>query len=180
MSFHTSSVEGRIGAKGHECALARVRDPINEVRGWLAASHGQAGNAEQARRYLDAFPDHAETDMVRFPGHRLRDWEPYWMAAIKFRNRNDLEHPLDGLREGRPAGVSGAGAGAASSGSPQPPPASSSFRPMVKLALPLMWSSGWAALWRCCWIWVLTLRLVRRQVLAITAFKSAHSSRPRR
>ncbi len=102
MSFHTSSVEARIGAEGHECALARVRDPINEVRGWLAAGHGQAGNAEQARRYLDAFLDYAETDMVRFPGRRPRDWEPYWMAAMKFRHRDDLEHLLDGLRKAGP------------------------------------------------------------------------------
>jgi tetratricopeptide (TPR) repeat protein len=80
-------------------SLTRVRDMTNEVRGWLAASHGQAGHTEEAKRYLIAFLDHAERDMVQFPGHRLRDWEPYWMAAINFRNRDDLEHLLDGLRK---------------------------------------------------------------------------------
>ena len=80
-------------------SLTRVRDITNEIRGWLAASHGQAGNLEEAKRYLDAFLEHAEADMVGFPGHRLRDWEPYWMAAMNFRDRDDLEHVLDGLRK---------------------------------------------------------------------------------
>jgi TolB-like protein/Tfp pilus assembly protein PilF len=80
-------------------SLIRVRDMTNEVRGWLAASHGQAGHQAEAKRYLDAFLDHAEAEMVGFPGRRLRDWEPYWMAAIRFRDRADLEHLLDGLRK---------------------------------------------------------------------------------
>jgi TolB-like protein/Tfp pilus assembly protein PilF len=78
-------------------SLTRVRDSINEVRGWLAASHGQVGNVEEAKRYLDAFLDYAEADMVGFPGRHLRAWEPYWMGG--FRNRDDLEHLLDGLRK---------------------------------------------------------------------------------
>jgi tetratricopeptide (TPR) repeat protein len=80
-------------------SLTRVRDMTNEVRGWLAASYGQTGNLDEAKRYLDDFLDHAEADMVGFPGRALRDWEPFWMAAINFRDRADLEHLLDGLRK---------------------------------------------------------------------------------
>jgi adenylate cyclase len=89
-------------ARHYEEALAcflKVQDPINEVRGWLAASYAYVGRPADAAQYLQDFLDHAERDMERFPGPRLKDWEPYWRAAMEYRNQDDFEHLLEGLRK---------------------------------------------------------------------------------
>jgi tetratricopeptide (TPR) repeat protein len=44
-------------------ALRQARDPINEARGWLAASYAHAGRLEEARATLDEF--------LRFANHRI-------------------------------------------------------------------------------------------------------------
>jgi len=77
----------------------RIHNPVNEVNGWLAASLAQTGRPEDAKRYLDEFLENAKKEFVRFPGHRLSDWEPYWDDTMRFRNRDDLDHLLDGLRK---------------------------------------------------------------------------------
>jgi TolB-like protein/DNA-binding SARP family transcriptional activator len=80
-------------------ALRQARDPINEVRGWLAASYAQAGRLEEARTTLEEFLRIAESDMAAFPGRRLKDWEAYWHGAFEYRDREDLDHLFDGLRK---------------------------------------------------------------------------------
>jgi len=80
-------------------SLKRARDPINEVRGWLAASYAQAGREEEARTTLREFLRVAEADMVDFPGHRLEDWKPYWHGAFEYQDQNDFEHLFDALRK---------------------------------------------------------------------------------
>jgi adenylate cyclase len=57
-------------------ALRQVHNPINEVRGWLAASYAHAGRLEEARATLEQFLTVAQSDMAVFPGRRLKDWAP--------------------------------------------------------------------------------------------------------
>jgi adenylate cyclase len=79
--------------------LRQARDPINEVRGWLAASYAHAGRLQEARATLDEFLRTAESDMVAFPGHRLKDWESYWHGAFEYRDQKDFDHLFDALRK---------------------------------------------------------------------------------
>jgi tetratricopeptide (TPR) repeat protein len=80
-------------------ALRQARDPINEVRGWLAASYAQAGRLQEARATLEEFLQVAQSDMAVFPGRRLKDWEPYWHGAFEFRDQKDFDHLFDALRK---------------------------------------------------------------------------------
>jgi adenylate cyclase len=80
-------------------ALKQARDPINEVRGWLAASYAQAGRLPEARATLEEFLRIAESDMAVFPGRRLKDWEPYWHGAFEYRDQKDFDHLFDALRK---------------------------------------------------------------------------------
>jgi TolB-like protein/DNA-binding SARP family transcriptional activator len=80
-------------------ALKQARDPINEVRGWLAASYAQAGRLPEARATLEEFLRIAESDMAVFPGRRLKDWEPYWHGALEYRDQKDFDHLFDALRK---------------------------------------------------------------------------------
>jgi adenylate cyclase len=79
--------------------LRQARDPINEVRGWLAASYAHAGRLQEARATLEEFLRTAESDMAVFPGHRLKDWESYWHGAFEYRNQKDFDHLFDTLRK---------------------------------------------------------------------------------
>ena len=79
--------------------LRQARDPINEVRGWLAASYAHAGRLPEARAMLDEFLRVAESDMAKFPGRRLKDWEPYWHGAFEYKDQRDFDHLFDALRK---------------------------------------------------------------------------------
>lgn len=79
--------------------LRQARDPINEVRGWLAASYAHAGRPQEARATLEEFLRTAESDMAAFPGHRLKDWESYWHGAFEYRDEKDFDHLFDALRK---------------------------------------------------------------------------------
>ena len=79
--------------------LRQARDPINEVRGWLAASYAHAGRLQEARATLEEFLRTAESDMAAFPGHRLKDWESYWHGAFEYRDEKDFDHLFDALRK---------------------------------------------------------------------------------
>jgi TolB-like protein/Flp pilus assembly protein TadD len=80
-------------------ALRQSRDPINEVRGWLAASYAHAGRPQEARATLEEFLRIAESDMAVFPGRRLKNWEPYWHGAFEYRDQKDFDHLFDALRK---------------------------------------------------------------------------------
>lgn len=79
-------------------AFNQIPEPINEIRGWLAASYAQAGRLTEAKRSLDEFLHVAKRDMVVYPGDRLKDWEPYWHAALEYRDQRDFDHLFDALR----------------------------------------------------------------------------------
>ncbi len=80
-------------------ALRQARDPINEVRGWLAASYAHAGRLQEAKATLEEFLRVAESDMAVFPGRRLKDWESYWHGAFEFQDQRDFDHLFDALRK---------------------------------------------------------------------------------
>ncbi len=79
--------------------LRQARDPINEVRGWLAASYAHAGRLQEARAMLEEFLRVAESDMAVFPGRRLKDWESYWHGALEYQDQKDFDHLFDALRK---------------------------------------------------------------------------------
>ena len=80
-------------------ALRQVRNPINEVHGWLAASYAHAGRLQDARAMLEEFLRIAESDMAAFPGRRLKDWESYWHGAFEYQDQKDFDHLFDALRK---------------------------------------------------------------------------------
>jgi tetratricopeptide (TPR) repeat protein len=80
-------------------ALRLVADPASEVRGWLVASLAQAGRLEEAKAALADYLSFSESDMVAFPGRRLRDWAEVWHDAIEYRDQKDFDHLFDGLRK---------------------------------------------------------------------------------
>jgi adenylate cyclase len=80
-------------------ALRQVRNPVNEVRGWLAASYARAGRLQEARATLEEFLRVAETDMAVFPGRRLKDWEFYWHGAFEYQDQKDFDHLFDALHK---------------------------------------------------------------------------------
>ena len=79
--------------------MTQVRDPINEVRGWLAASYARAGRLDEAKAMLREFLAVAERDLAVFPGRRLRDWEPFWHGAIEYRDQKDFDHLFEALHQ---------------------------------------------------------------------------------
>jgi adenylate cyclase len=79
--------------------LSQISEPINEIRGWLAASYAQEGRLAEAKASLDEFLRVAKHDMAVYPGDRLKDWEVYWHAAMEYRDQRDFDHLFDGLRK---------------------------------------------------------------------------------
>jgi tetratricopeptide (TPR) repeat protein len=80
-------------------ALRQIPEPINEIRGWLAASHAHQGRLDEAKRNLDEFLRVAKQDMAVYPGGRLKDWREYWQAAIQYRDQQDFDYLFEGLRK---------------------------------------------------------------------------------
>jgi TolB-like protein/Flp pilus assembly protein TadD len=80
-------------------ALKQVRNPINEVRAWLAASYALAGRRGEAKVALDEFMRVARSDMAVFPGNSLKDWEPYWHAMFEYQYQKDFDHLYEALRK---------------------------------------------------------------------------------
>ena len=79
--------------------LRPIKDQINEVRGWLAASYAGAGRLDEARATLEEFLRVAEDDMVVFPGRKVAAWADYWHGAMQYRDEADFEHLYDALRK---------------------------------------------------------------------------------
>ena len=79
--------------------LRSIKDNINEVRGWLAASYAGAGRLDEARDMLEEFLCVAQKDMAVFPGRKVGAWEDYWHGAIQYKNEADFEHLYDALRK---------------------------------------------------------------------------------
>jgi len=78
--------------------LRTIKDPVNEVRGWLAASYAGAGRHDEARATLDEFLRVAEDEIAIFPGNVPGAWKNYWHGiAIQYQDEADFEHLYDAL-----------------------------------------------------------------------------------
>ncbi len=90
------------GARRYDEAIAsfnQIPEPINEIRGLLAASYAQVGRIAEAKAKLEDFLRIAERDMAVFPGRKLGDWKPYWQGVAWYQDPRDYEHLFDGLRK---------------------------------------------------------------------------------
>ena len=82
----------------------KIPEPHNEVRGLLAASLAYLGKSSEAQAVMDSFLLMAEADMPVFPSRRPNGWEDYWRNATCYRQQEDHDHLLIGLRSaGLPA-----------------------------------------------------------------------------
>ena len=80
-------------------ALLELPNPIVEARGWLAASYAQLGDDKAARAALADFEAQAREDFPIFPGDTPGGWARYWWWMEPYRDDDDLEHVLEGLRK---------------------------------------------------------------------------------
>ena len=80
-------------------ALKQARNPINEVRGWLAASYAHAGRLQEARSTLEEFLRIAEHDMAVFPGRKLRNWEAFWHGTFEYQDQREFDHLFEALQK---------------------------------------------------------------------------------
>ena len=79
-------------------ALRTIKNPVNEVRGWLAASYAGAGRHNEARATLEEFLRVAEDEIEIFPGNVPGGWRNYWHGiAEQFQDEADFEHLYDAL-----------------------------------------------------------------------------------
>ncbi len=78
--------------------LRSIEKPMNEVRGWLAASYALVGRIDEARAMIAEFLRIAEQEMAVFPGRELEAWQPYWHGAIEYKNEADFDRLYEGLR----------------------------------------------------------------------------------
>ena len=78
--------------------LRAIKIPLNESRGWLAASYAGVGRHNEARATLDEFLRVAGEDLEIFPGDVPGGWKNYWHGiAIQYQNEADFEHLYDAL-----------------------------------------------------------------------------------
>ncbi len=86
----------------YEDALAALRERPHldvEVSGWLAAIYAQLGEDEAARAALADFEAQAREVFPTFPGDTPGGWARYWWWMEPYRDDDDLEHVLEGLRK---------------------------------------------------------------------------------
>ena len=72
--------------------------PINQERGWLAASYAQAGQLEEARAHLQSFLCVAEKEMAVLPGPTVGAWRSCW-RPIEYQHEHDFDRLFDGLHK---------------------------------------------------------------------------------
>jgi TolB-like protein/Flp pilus assembly protein TadD len=80
-------------------AFREIPNPPVEVRGWLAACYAQLGEDKAARAALADFEDQAREEFPTFPGDTPGGWARYWWCMEPYRDDDDLEHLLEGLRK---------------------------------------------------------------------------------
>ena len=78
--------------------LRAIKAPLNESRGWLAASYAGAGRYDEARATLEEFLRVSNEDLPIFPGDVPGGWKDYWRGiAIQYQDEADFEHLYDAL-----------------------------------------------------------------------------------
>lgn len=94
-------------ARNYGEAIATFREvslPINEIHFWLAISYAHNGEMKTAGDELQTFLDNAKIDMADFPGEQPDDWRDYAFAASAYRDAENIDHLIGGLRK---AGMGG-------------------------------------------------------------------------
>ena len=89
-------------ARQYEDALAAFRElPNPDVVdcSWLAAIYAQLGEDKAARAALADCEAQAREEFPTFPGDTPGGWARYWWCVAPYRNDDDLEHLLEGLRK---------------------------------------------------------------------------------
>jgi TolB-like protein len=82
----------------------KIPEPHNEVRGLLAASLAYLGKSSEAQAMMENFLLVAEADMAVFPSLRPNGWDDYWRNTTCYREQDDHDHLMIGLRSaGLPA-----------------------------------------------------------------------------
>jgi adenylate cyclase len=72
--------------------------PVNQERGWLAASCAQAGRLDEARAHLRDFLCVAESEMAVLPARTVGAWRSCW-RPIEYQHDHDFDRLFDGLRK---------------------------------------------------------------------------------
>jgi TolB-like protein/Tfp pilus assembly protein PilF len=72
--------------------------PINQERGWLAASCAHAGRLDEARAHLRDFLRVAEEEMAVLPGRTVSAWRSCW-RPIEYQHDRDFDRLFSGLRK---------------------------------------------------------------------------------
>jgi TolB-like protein/Flp pilus assembly protein TadD len=72
--------------------------PINQERGWLAASCAQAGRLDEARAHLRDFLSVAEREMAVLPARGVGAWRSCW-RPIEYQHDHDFDRLFGGLRK---------------------------------------------------------------------------------
>ncbi len=80
-------------------ALRNVRSPSPLIRAWMAASYAQAGRGTEARQTAKDFVADAERKLADAGAPIPQDWLDFIAQRWRFKQREDLEHLLDGLRK---------------------------------------------------------------------------------
>ncbi len=86
----------------HTEAVAAWRATPNtptEVLACLAASYAQLGQTDDAHRSLATFLERSQEELADYPGDDGAAWRDYWFKSFPYKNPDDLEQLLDGLRK---------------------------------------------------------------------------------
>ena len=80
-------------------ALSSLSTPNALVHGFLAASHGQLGNYEEAHEAASQFVEKARSLVSTFNAEIPQSWIGFIMARYPFRRPGDATHLVDGLKK---------------------------------------------------------------------------------
>ena len=65
----------------------------------LAASYAHVGRLDDAKPVLEEFLHKAKHETVDFPGRSLAAWKRNWHSLVCYKDKDDGDHWLDGLRK---------------------------------------------------------------------------------
>jgi tetratricopeptide (TPR) repeat protein len=86
----------------HEKALAAWREmpeTPTEVFACLAASYAHLGMKDEAQRNMAEFLERSRHELAHYPGDDGAEWLAYWYKSFPYKNAEDFENLIDGLRK---------------------------------------------------------------------------------
>jgi tetratricopeptide (TPR) repeat protein len=76
-----------------------MAEPPTEIFASLSAAYAQLGAREDAENYMAQYLERARAEFADFPGDDADKWRAFWSRSYPYKNPDDLEHLLDGLRK---------------------------------------------------------------------------------